>query len=84
MAYQNYCGIAENNTLRHIALSRIVATAPLQKGGNAPFKPQRRSLTEAHPTKIGAIDNTTDTIETSISGKQNDTATLQSTDYTLT
>ena len=41
--------------------------------------PPRREL-----PKIGAIDNTTDTIETSISGKQNDTATLQSTDYPLT
>jgi hypothetical protein len=48
-----------------------------------PFKPQRQGLTEAHPTKIGAIDNTTNTIETAISGKQNDTATLQSTDTLL-
>ena len=30
---------------------------------------------------IGTIDNTTDTVEPNTRGKQNDTATLQSTDY---
>ena len=51
------------------------------------MRPSNRSVKASRrctpPKKIGTIDNTTDTIETATSGKQNDTATLQSTDYPL-
>ena len=55
----------------------VIAMAPTENN------PLRRGHTPLPKRVVGTFDNTIDTAETVINGKQNDTATLQSTDTLL-